>query len=122
MTRLVLALLLIPTIAAAAPTSFKCTFPEYFNPEEGRGTPKDGWPMEFLLDGDTGKAYFIGVLGSVEVSLVAKTGQVTFIEQTDTGNIFTTTVTGKGDAVHSRNTVILGDLVPSQYYGSCTVQ
>ena len=31
----------------------------------------------------------------------------------------TTTMNKKGKAVHSRHTLIAGEFVPSQYYGTC---
>lgn len=61
----------------------------------------------------------LGNLGSVEVLEVKSDGQISFIQQTDTGNIMTTTITSDMKSVHSRNSVMLGKLIPSQYYGEC---
>ncbi|GLO63828.1 hypothetical protein MACH09_43360 [Vibrio sp. MACH09] len=46
--------------------------------------------------------------------------QITFVEITGVKNVMTTTMAfDNGKSVHSRNTVSFGDLIPSQYYGSC---
>jgi hypothetical protein len=33
-----------------------------------------------------------------------------------------TAITSSGEAVHSRNGTVVGKLIPSQYYGKCTIQ
>jgi len=61
--------------------------------------------------------------GSVDViTVINSQGGVTFIEKTLTGNIMTTSITDGGKSVHSRNSIVAGELVPSQYYGSCYKQ
>ena len=44
-----------------------------------------------------------------------------FIEFTGSGNVVTTTITEKGVSVHSRNSVVFGKLIPSQYYRTCKI-
>jgi hypothetical protein len=46
----------------------------------------------------------------------------TFIEITKAGNVMTTTIDAKLKTCHSRNTVILGELVPTQYYGTAVIK
>lgn len=54
------------------------------------------------------------------VQVIPGSESVSFIEETLTGAIQSTTVLmPSGSAVHSRHTVIFGEIVPTQYYGSC---
>ncbi len=43
------------------------------------------------------------------------------MEKTTTGNVITTTVDENKVSVHSKNVIIFG-LLPSQYYGTCTIK
>lgn len=61
----------------------------------------------------------VGNQGSAEVKMLISELGFTFIEITGAGNVITTTIDSAGDSVHSRNTVIGGKLVPTQYYGNC---
>jgi len=45
---------------------------------------------------------------------------ITLIEVLPTGAVQTTTIAKDGRSVHSRHSIIIGDLVPSQYFGQCT--
>ena len=111
-------LLLAPSIASADTVSITCTY-ELMASNEGMTQPED-FVLRFLMDGETGKAYMMGNNGSTEVEMILNSGEAwTFVEMTDTGNVMTTTVTVSGDSVHSRNSVLFGELVPSQYYGTC---
>ena len=42
-----------------------------------------------------------------------------FMEQVGYGTVQTTTITRDGLAVHSRNTVLLGEIVAAQHFGRC---
>ena len=46
-------------------------------------------------------------------------GGVNILQITKTGGIATTTIDLQGNSVHSRNIIIKGVLIPSQYYGKC---
>ena len=61
----------------------------------------------------------IGNAGSSSVSLVPNVEGFTLIEITGIGNVNTTVITSKGKSIHSRGSMISGDIIPSQYYGSC---
>jgi hypothetical protein len=63
----------------------------------------------------------VGSLGLVDVIIIKGVRAVSFLEITGAGNVVTTTVTEKRISAHSRNSVIFGKLVPSQYYGSCKI-
>ena len=106
----------------AGTTSYICDFPVFASPS-GLEKVKKKFEMRFLSDPQTKKAYLLGNAGSSEVTPVRqKDGGVTFIEVTDTGNVMVTAITASGEAVHSRNGIMFGELIPSQYYGKCTVQ
>jgi len=61
---------------------------------------------------------FVGNMGMSPVKAHVGDSAVTFVEMLETGAVQTTTVTPRR-AVHSRNTVVSGDLAPTQYYGFC---
>mgnify|MGYP001812791690 CR=1 FL=1 len=45
-----------------------------------------------------------------------------FLEYLPTGAVQTTTISKSGKSVHSRHSMIGNDMVPSQYYGACSVR
>jgi hypothetical protein len=102
----------------AEPMTFICNYPNWSD-ENGNHKSKGEFILTFIIDENSHKAYMLGNLGSVEVLEVKSDGQISFIQQTDTGNIMTTTITSDMKSVHSRNSVMLGKLIPSQYYGEC---
>ena len=104
--------------AFASTNKFECIYKNYSN-EEGNYKAEENFSMSFIVDAITRKAYMLGNLGSTEVTLVPNTGGVTFIEVTGTGNIMVTVISEDGRSVHSRNGIVLGKIVPSQYYGRC---
>lgn len=109
-------------ISHAATTSFSCNFPLSAS---SSGVKKESKPFElrFVSDDQTKKAYLIGNNGSSEVTPFRNHGGgITFVEVTDSGNVMVTAITTSGEAVHSRNGIISGTLIPSQYYGKCTIQ
>ena len=91
-------------------------------------TLKEEMSLHFdAIDLESGKARSIGNQGtSNETVLVTPTG-VTFIEQTNSGNLVVTTVFAIYDvrkefiAVESRHMDFFGVAIPSQYYGTCSV-
>jgi len=117
-----LAGIVLATSAHAETTSFKCNFPLAASPD---GIEKEAkpWILRFVSDNKTKKAYFIGNNGSTEVTpIVNQGGGVSFLEITQSGNVMVTTITSSGEAVHSRNSNVLGELLPSQRYGKCDVR
>ena len=106
---------------SADPLSFTCNYPTVAS-QDGLEKASD-FVLRFVVDAEKDTAYFIGNNGSTEVIVIVSIeGSITFVEVTDAKNVMTTTITKGGDSVHSRNSVIWGDLVPSQYYGKCIVQ
>lgn len=106
----------------AATTSFTCNFPTAASPS---GVKKEAKPFEmrFISDTQTKKAYIVGNNGSSEVTAIQnQSGGVTFVEITDSGNVMVTAIATSGEAVHSRNGIMSGKIIPSQYYGNCVAQ
>jgi len=81
-----------------------------------------GFVLEYMLDDVTRKAVVVGTNGMSDVEVFIGSQGFTFLEGLSTGSIQSTTVTRGGTAVHSRSTIMAGQLVPSQYYGKCTGQ
>ena len=77
--------------------------------------------LEILHDAEKNKAYVVGNQGVEEVVSIAGYKVISFIEITSTKSIITTTIVNKKKTVHSRNTTLLGELIASQYYGSCKI-
>ena len=103
----------------AETTTYVCNYSSYVN-EEGLHSVEEGkFVLTFLIDLETGKAYMLGNVGSTEVRMLTSSGGLSFIEITSVGNVMTTAIDTKGKSVHSRNSVMFGDLIPTQYYGKC---
>ena len=102
--------------------TWDCKFPTY-SANDGLHTTKK-FDLTFRLDTISNKAYMEGNNGLADVvSIYNKSEEsITFVEVTSGKNVMTTTVTPDGVAVHSRNTVMFKKLVPSQYYGTCTIK
>lgn len=113
---LVIALFSTPVFAT---TTFTCNFNVFADNE---GLHEEELSLTFLIDADAEKAYMIGNNGSSEVAHIYRGDGRSFIEITTTGNVMVTTITPDMKAVHSRNSVMFGMLMPSQFYGVCVVQ
>ena len=110
-----------PWPSYAATTSFTCNFPSMASPS-GVKKESEQFELRFLSDPKTKKTYLLGNSGSSEVTAIENLTGVTFIEITNSGNVMVTAITYSGEAVHSRNGIMEGKLIPSQYYGKCVVQ
>ncbi len=89
--------------------------------ENGNHKVKDRFVLTFIVDMTKKTAYMLGSQGTEEVTLIPSgVGEgVSFVEITGVGNVMTTAIDSKGNSVHSRNTIIHGEIVPTQYYGKC---
>jgi hypothetical protein len=114
-------ILILPISAMAETINYSCNYTSYSN-SEGNHKVKDKFELNFIIDRATGKSYLLGNAGSSEVKALESKNGVAFLEVTATGNIMTTAIDSKFNSVHSRNTVINGVLLPSQYYGKCIVK
>jgi hypothetical protein len=113
---------LLSVPAYAETITFVCDWPTYSD-MEGIHEVNEKYEATYILDTETGKAYLIGSNGSSEVLATPPVdGNISFIEITPGGYVMTTTITASLDSVHSRNSVMLGELIPSQYYGKCEIK
>jgi len=96
-----------------------CDFPKYHSQDETRLQTATGFGLTFQYDPITREAFMEGNNGIAGVALTNGYDGVTFLEFLPTGAVQSTTVAKSGAAVHSRHTLMLGDLVPTQYYGTC---
>ena len=104
--------------AIAEPVSMLCTFDRFHSPENFVRRAVSDFTLTFVRTGPE-TATVLGNNGSNEVAVVEGYAGTTFLEVLISGAVQTTTVTLNMDAVHSRHTVIGGELVPTQYYGTC---
>lgn len=119
MRTILIALLIAFSLPAnASSMRFQCEFQSYASPS-GLKKVSDKFALEFTYDTITGEAMLVGNNGLAKVQAFAGSNGVTFLEFLGTGVVQSTTISGERDAVHSRNTIIGGDLAPSQYYGTC---
>lgn len=95
---------------------FQCAFTTIASAD---GVKRARFDLEFIVDTITGKAVVVGNGGMSDVWAHPGSVGLTFVEELATGALQTTTISSTGAAVHSRHTMINGDLVPSQYYGTC---
>jgi hypothetical protein len=103
----------------SAPITFICKYDTYSDGDRNSKVEED-FILTFIDDRENKKAYILGNVATEEVNLIPNvSGSISYIEITGTGNVMTTTIDINGESVHSRNTTILGELVPSQYYGTC---
>ncbi|WP_338549061.1 hypothetical protein [Roseovarius phycicola] len=73
----------------------------------------------FKVDTISQKAYMQGNAGFVAVEIFVGESAFSFTEKLSSGAIQTTTVMRDGQAVHSRNTVLFGEIVAAQHFGNC---
>ena len=95
-----------------------CDFASFSTPKDGLRSGEFGFLITW--DNVTNDAFMTGNNGVAPLLVVPGDGLVTYIERVPSGTLNTTTVLSDGHAVHSRHTVMGGELlIPSQYYGIC---
>ena len=114
-------LFLLPALAYADITTYSCNYTTYSD-QEGKHTVNVKFELNYIVDKAAGKSYLLGNNGSSEVKLLESEDQISFLEITATDNLMTTTIDSKLNSVHSRNSVMFGEMLPSQYYGKCEVK
>lgn len=115
-------LLFLPAaVTLADTTTYSCNYTSYSD-QEGNHKVKEKFELNFIVDKATGKSYLLGNNGSSEVKMLEIGDQLAFLEVTATGNLMTTAIDSKLNTVHSRNSVMFGEMLPSQYYGKCRIK
>ena len=106
-------------ISFAETITIICSY-ETYAASDGIHKVKDDFILTFIVDTENEKSYMLGNAGTEEILLVGSFDDwLSFIEITDTGNVMTTAIDSNKVSVHSRNTIMFNELIPSQYYGSC---
>lgn len=120
---LCLALILFAFSIQAKNYTYICDYKQYSNPK-GLHDVKNDFNITIIFDSDAEKSYMVGELGTTDLIPVFNIGGgITFIETTDSGNVMTTTIElVSRKSVHSRNSLVFGELIPSQYYGECEIK
>ena len=118
--RTILFLLLFPAIVLAETTTYSCSYTSYSD-KKGNHKVKEKFKLNFIVD-SAGKSYMLGNNGSSEVKSLKGENQIAFLEVTATGNIMTTAIDSNLKSVHSRNSIMFGKMIPSQYYGKCVIK
>ena len=116
----VLILLCMPLVVYGETETFICNYSSHSD-ANGNHKVTDKFVLTFIVDMKKKTAYMLGNQGSEEVTLIPSgVGEgVSFVEITGVGNVMTTAIDSKGKSVHSRNTIINGKILPTQYYGKC---
>jgi hypothetical protein len=114
-------LILFPVYVHAETTAYLCSYTTYSD-SKGNHKVDNEFELNFIVDDKSEKSYLLGNNGSTEVTALESGDQISFLEVTGTGNLMTTAIDGKLGSVHSRNTIIFGEITASQYYGKCVVK
>lgn len=103
--------------------TYVCDYEQYSD-SKGLHDVKDQFNITIIYDTDADRSYMVGELGTTDLIPVFNIGGgITFIETTDSGNVITTTINiPTRESVHSRNSLVFGELIPSQYYGKCEIK
>ena len=118
---IVLSLSSLSSVVHSETLTIVCDYKNYTS-DDGFHKVKDKFILTFVLDKSNGKSYMIGNQGSTEVTILRSGEGYTFIEITGSGNVMTTTIDSKLKTCHSRNSIILGKLIPTQYYGTAVIK
>ena len=105
-----------PGSAVADVLTWQCDFDTRTTLE---GVESEPFALEFRVDTSTGIAYMQGNVGLVSVEVFVGDEGFTFIQRVTSGTVQTTTIAASGEAVHSRNTLLLGEIVAGQHFGRC---
>lgn len=112
---------ILASIQSYASIMYECNFSYNANHKEFQKLQKP-FELKIISDDKNNVHYLIGDSGSSQLTKVKNLYGINFLEVTDVGNIMVTTISNSGQSVHSRNSLIFGEFVPSQYYGSCIIK
>ncbi len=118
---LIFIIFMIPMLATAKTTNYFCNYTSYSD-QNGNHKVKSKFELNFIVDRATDKSYLLGSNGSAEVKAFETKDQIAFVELTASGNVMSTAIDSKLNTVHSRNSVMFGEMIPSQYYGKCVIK
>lgn len=112
-------IILLPS-ATAELITITCNFYTFAAPgESGAVSATDMKDLRFIVDTEKETGTFLGNAGAIEVLVVEGEDTMTFIQVSPI--VTTTTIQiSTLKAVHSRNVVLMGEFMPTQYYGKAT--
>ena len=113
-----LLILMFMRFGIGAEKTYDCEY-RHYSDTDGHHRVDGDFKLKFTVDRARDEGYMTGNNGRFKVGVIRQPDAITFVEITGTGNVMTTTVDQKNQSVHSRNTVLFGKLLASQYYGSC---
>ena len=114
--------------------TISCTFPEsalFIVTKDGKTendfSQQKDFSILYVVERGQKTATMIGNNSTKDVQVNYTSNQAVFYETTPEGNTTTTSVflqqvDGKTIAVHSRHIMMLGDIILSQMYGTCTIK
>ena len=114
-------LLLIPFLAHSDTTNYYCKYTSYSD-EKGNHKISKTLELKFIVDKESGKSFMLRINGISEVITFGENDQIAFVEITATENIISTAIDSNLNSVHSRNSVLHGKLLASQFYGKCEIK
>jgi hypothetical protein len=115
---IIIAIMIYQSAPASDMDTLICEYPTYSD-ADGNHIAKSEFKLTFVIDKKENVAYLVGNQGSAKVNFMKSINGLSFLEVTGAGNLMTTAVDTSGYSVHSRNTLIAGKIVASQYYGKC---
>ena len=109
----------VATRVEAETIRFHCAY-QSFSDAQSKG-PQDakGFSLEFVFDTISNKVVMIGNNGIEDVLVHKGADGMTFLELLPTGAVQSTSISSKGESVHSRHSIMSGRFLASQYYGFC---
>ena len=98
---------------------YDCKY-NFFASPNGLLKVEDNFGSKFTINKKDNKALLIGSIGVSEVSVIKHDYGITFLDVGPNGDVSTTTIQDStGEVVHSRNSIVFKNFMPTQYYGYC---
>jgi hypothetical protein len=113
---------LAPIHALCDSVTYTCRYPTYAD-DKGVHKSEDDLRLVFLVDSSNETAKMLSGVGRSDVNvdmLYSPSGGMALIEKKSGADVLTTSIDTRGRSVHSRNSIVDGQISPAQYYGSCT--
>src|SRR5262249_40051129 len=99
-----------PNSALAEVKQLDCVYQKFHTDADTRLQNVKDFKLQFTIDTVTNKAFVVGNEGAEEVTLVTGSDGMTFLEFLPTGAVQTTTVAHNGSSVHSRHSLLIGEI------------
>lgn len=113
---------LAPIHALCGSATYTCYYQTYAD-DKGVHKPEDDLKLVFLVDSSNETAKMVSGDGRTDAGvdmIYSPSGGMAFIEKKSGADVLTTSIDKRGRSVHSRNSIVDGQISPAQYYGRCT--